>query len=233
MLLEADNRGARTVAVLARNRTFKRLFQEILAEWKVPVVEDPKRARLVFAERGLSVSDISGEVVWLTPMPLAEGQFLMTPIKLSQLFRLLKKDSFPCARLHIRVSMDTQGVMVLDAGSQGCRLISLSDRGARLVCEQDVQLGTPLVLEVTILNCQLRLPAKVIYTIPPGDVSGYFRPQIGILFNYEDNRFISKLRNCVERTLIESGCDRAGISLKDPSLNWFDLPDGPEMDGSP
>ena len=195
MLLDGEDRRAMQVAVLSRNSTFKRLFQEILAEWKIPVVEDPKRSQLVFAERGLDVTDVSGEVVWLTPMPLAEGQFLMTPIKLSQLFRLLKTDSFSCARQHIRVSMDTQGDMVLDAGAQPCRLISLSDRGARLVCEQDVPLGTQLVLEVTILDCQLRLPAKVIYTIPPGDVSGYRRPQIGILFNCEDDRFISMLRS--------------------------------------
>jgi|GEM_PF-1448257 len=227
MLLGEKRSEIKQVAVVTRDQQFNRLLSSILAEWKFITVEDLTEAKVVFAEQGIDLPDISGEVVWLTPRSLPEDRFLTTPISLTRLYKILETEYFPTPRRHIRAAIEVQVDVCLDSAWQECQLISISDRGGRIVCQNEIQRGTMLQLETTIAGKFLHLPAEVLYCLPAGDVLRSSRPQIGVLFKPTDKRVIDRLRCHIEKICVAAACAREGISLNDPCLSWVDLVDDP------
>jgi len=227
MLLGEKKSEIKQVAVMTHDQQVNLLLSSILAEWKFIAVEDPTAAKVVFAERGIDLPDIPGEVVWLTPLPLSEERFLTTPIILTQLYSLLETEYFPTPRRHIRVDIEVRVDVYLDSSWQECQLISISDRGGRIVCQSEIQRGTMLQLETNIAGKFLQMPAEVLYCIPAGDVPRYSCPQIGVLFKPTDDWLVNMLRRQIEKICVEAACAREGISLNDPCLNWVDFFDDP------
>ena len=227
MLLAGTQSDSRQVAVVTRNPLFKRLLCSILQEWKFCAVDDLSAAQVVFAERGSPLHGFTGVVVWLTPMPLPEGLFLTTPISLTGLFRRLETDCFPNPRRHIRIALEVETVVTLENAWHCCRLTSLSDRGGRIVCQHEIPRGTRLTLEMTLAGRFLKLPAEVLYCISGGDAPGRPLAQIGVLFKPAEEGVLTRLRRFIEKTTVESACDREGISRRDISLSWFELAEDP------
>lgn len=223
MLLGGRQSEIKQVAVVTRSPKFTRLLSSILADWKFFTVEDLSMARVIFAERGVTLPPHTSDVVWLTPLPLAEGNFLTVPISLTQLYHLLEIHFFPTPRRHIRVAMDLPLDLMVDDVWLAGRLASLSDRGGRIVCAGEIQRGTQLHIEVKLADRHLRIPSEVLYSIPAGDSPGREQPQIGVLFKPANEREFSMLRHFVERTCLECACVREGIPLNDPSLSWIDM----------
>ncbi len=227
MLLGEKQSEIKQVAVVTRDQQFNRLLSSVLAEWKFIAVEDPTEAKVVFAEQGIDLPDIPGEVVWLTPRPLSEDRYLTTPISLTRLYKLLETEYFPTSRRHIRVAIEVRADVCLDSVWQECQLISISDRGGRIVCQNEVQRGTMLRLETNVAGKFLQLPAEVLYCLPAGDVLRSSRPQIGVLFKPTDDRVIDMLRCHIEKICVAAACAREGIPLTDSCLSWIDLVDDP------
>ncbi len=227
MLLGGKQSDIKQVAVVTRNQQFNRLLGSILAEWKFFATEDLAEAKVVFAEHGIDLPDLTGEVVWLTPRPLPEGRFLTIPISLTQLYKLLETEYFPTPRRHIRLAIDVPVDVCLDNAWQECQLISLSDRGGRILCRNEIQRGTMLHLETKIAGEFLQMPAEVLYCIPAGDTPYRSLPQVGVLFRPTDGRLINMLRRFIEKFCVESASAREGISPNDPCLSWVDFVDDP------
>ena len=227
MLLGEKQSEIKQVAVVTSDQQFNVLLSSILAEWKFIAVEDPAEAKVVFAEQGIDLPEIPGEVVWLTPLPLSEGRFLTTPISLTRLYRLLETEYFPTPRRHIRVAVEALATVVLDDTWLECQLISISDRGGRILFHREIQRGTKLRLETNVAGKFLHLPAEVIYCIPAGDGLRPSRPQIGVLFKPTDDRLINMLRRHIEKICVESASAREGIPLDAPCLSWIDFIDDP------
>lgn len=227
MLLGGKESDIKQVAVVARNQRFKQLLSSILSEWKFFTVEDLAEARVAFAEHGVDLPDLAPEVVWLTKQPLPAGRFLTTPLSLTRLYTLLETEYFPTPRRHIRIAIEAQVNVFLDNAWQECQLISLSNRGGRIVYRDEIRSGTPLQLEMQIAGQLLQLPAEVIYSIPAGDGACRNRPQIGVLFKPTDDRVINMLRRFIEKACVETACVREGIPLDDPCLGWIDFVDDP------
>lgn len=230
MLLGGKESEIKQVAVATRNQQFKQLFSSILAEWKFFSVEDLAEARVAFAEDGIDLPNLVAEVVWLAPQPLSEGRCLTTPISLSQLYILLETEYFPTPRRHIRLAIETQVKVCLDNAWQECQMVSIAERGGRIVCQDELQRGTILQLEMQIAGKLLQLPAEVLYSIPAGDLSCRSLPHVGVLFRPTDDRVINMLRRYIEKTCVESACAREGISLDDPCLSWVDFIDEPWLE---
>ena len=110
---------------------------------------------------------------------------------------------------------------------QDCKLISLSDRGGRMVSEQEIPRGTMVQLELMLAGRQLDIPAEVLYCIPAGDSPGRSKPQVGLLFKPADEKVTDMLRRFIEKFSIEMACAREEISLHDPCLSWIDVPGNP------
>ena len=227
MLLGGKESEIKQVAVMTRNQQIKQLLSSILAEWRFFSVEDPAEARVVFIEHGLDLPDLAAEVVWLAPQPLSAGRCLTTPLSLSRLYTLLETEYFPTPRRHIRLAIETQVNVCLDSAWQECQMVSIAERGGRIVYQEELQRGTVLQLEMQIAGKSLQLPAEVLYSIPAGDLSCRSLPQVGVLFRPTDDRVINMLRRFIEKACVESACAREGIPLDDPCLRWVDFIDDP------
>lgn len=227
MLLGGKQAEIKQVAVTTRNRQFKQLLSSILGEWKFFAVEDLAEASVVFAEYGTDLPELAAEVVWLAPQPLSAGRYLTIPISLSQLYTLLETEYFPTPRRHIRIAIEDRVKVCLDGDWQDCRMVSLAERGGRFVCQDELQRGTVLQLEMQVAGKLLQLPAEVLYSIPAGDSSCRSLPHVGVLFRPTDDRLITMLRRFIEKTCVESACAREGIALDDPCLRRVDFIDDP------
>lgn len=224
MLLGGKQSEIKQVAVVTRNPQFNKLLASILADWKFFAVEDLSAAKVIFVERGLDLPDHDAQVVWLTPMPLSEGDFLTIPISLTELYLCLEARFFPSPRRNIRVAMETEVDLKIENSWLQGRLISLSDRGGRICCASEIPRGRQLNLEVKLAGKMIRLPAEVLYSIPAGDSPGRLEPQIGVLFKPSKAEEIESLRIFIEKICIESACARENISLNDTCLSWIDMP---------
>jgi hypothetical protein len=224
LLLGGKQSEIKQVAVVTRNPQFNKLLASILADWKVFTVEDLSAAKVVFVERGLELPDHDAQVVWLTPMPLGEDGFLTVPISLTELYLLLEGHLFPTPRRNIRVAMEISVDLKIENEWLEGLLVSLSERGGRLTCTNEIPRGKQLSLEVKLDGEILRLPSEVLYCIPAGDSPNRLQPQIGVLFRPSRDGEFDLLRRFVEKTCIESACAREEIPLNDPCVTWLDLP---------
>jgi len=227
MLLGVRQSQLKQVAVVTRNRQFTKLFRSILADWKIISVDDLSEAKVVFAEHGLALPADSGEVVWLTSMPLAKEHYLEIPISLTRLYNLLETQFFPTPRRHIRVVVDLDVDLRIENNWLTGRLLSLSDRGGRIECPMELSRGGLLHLDLNLAGKRLRIPAEVLYCIPSGDSPGHLQPQVGILFKPDRERDFNLIRHYVLKTCIETACARSGVAFNDPCVSWLELPDDP------
>jgi len=212
------------VAVITRSQQFSKLLTSILADWKFFAVEDLSAATVAFVERGVELPDHDVRVVWLTSMPLEKGDFLTTPISLSELYLLLQAHFFPTPRRNIRVAMDIPVELKIESTWLEGQLVSLSDRGGRLTCAREIPRGAELTLELKLEGETLRIPSEVLYCIPAGDSSSRLQPQIGVLFKPTKIEMFERLKRFIEKNCIECACAREGISLNDTCLSWLAMP---------
>jgi len=227
MLLGGRQSQLKQVAVVTRNRQFTKLFRSILADWKFISVDDLSAAKVVFAEHGLSLPADTGEVVWLTSMPLEKEHYLEIPICLTRLYTLLESQFFPTPRRHIRVVVDMDVDLRIENNWLTGRLHSLSDRGGRIECPRELPRGGMLQLDLNLAGKRLRIPAEVLYCIPAGDSPGRLQPQVGILFRPAEERTFNLIRHYVLKICIETACARSGVAFNDPCVSWLELPDDP------
>ncbi len=224
MLLGGKQSEIKQVAVITRSQKFNKLLTSILADWKFFAVEDISAATVAFVERGVELPDHDVQVVWLTPMPLEKGDFLTTPISLSELYLLLEAHFFPTPRRNIRVVMELSVELKIESEWLEGQLVSLSDRGGRLTCAKEIPRGTELTLEVKLGGEVLRIPSEVLYCIPAGDSPSRLQPQIGVLFKPINLETFALLKRFIEKTCIDFACAREGISPNDPCLSWLAIP---------
>ncbi len=227
MLLGGKQSNINQVAVVTRNPQFNKLLSRILADWRFFAVEDLSAARVIFAERGVKLPAHEGQVVWLSPMPLSEGESLEIPISLTRLYHLLEAHLFPTPRRYIRVTVETiVDLKIENDWFDGC-LVSLSGRGGRITCAHEIPRGTELEISVKLAGKVFRTPAEVLYCIPAGDSPKRLQPQIGVLFKFSNDHEPDMLRRFIEKTCIESACVTENIQLNDPCVSWLDVPVDP------
>ena len=227
MLLGGKQSDIKQVAVVTRNLQLRQLLSSILSEWKIFTVEDLTEAKVVIAEHDVELPGLDAEVIWLSRQSLTGRHYLKIPISLTQLYKLLQTEYFPTPRRHIRLPLEKQVNVRLDDALQECRLVSLAERGGRIIIPNELPRGTMLELEMQVAGNMLQLPAEVLYSIPAGDLSCRALPQVGVLFRPADDRVISVLRNFIEKACVESACTRVGLSLDDPCPEWIDFVDEP------
>jgi len=224
LILGGKQSEIKQVAVITRSQQFSKLLTSILADWKFFAVEDLSAATVAFVERGVELPDHDVQVVWLTSMPLEKGDFLTTPISLSELYLLLEAHFFPTPRRNIRVATEISVELKIESEWLEGQLVSLSDRGGRLTCSREIPRGTELILEAKLAGEILRIPSEVLYCIPAGDSPSRLQPQIGVLFKPTNVEMFEQLKRFIEKTCIECACAREGISLDDPCLSWLAMP---------
>ena len=224
MILGGKQSEIKQVAVITRSQQFSKLLTSILADWKFFAVEDLSAATVAFVERGVELPDHDVRVVWLTSMPLEKGDFLTTPISLSELYLLLEAHFFPTPRRNIRVATEISVELKIESEWLEGQLVSLSDRGGRLTCTREIPRGTGLTLEAKLAGEILRIPSEVLYCIPAGDSPNRLQPQVGVLFKPTNIEMFELLKRFIEKTCIECACAREGISLDDPCLSWLAIP---------
>ncbi|MBW2504053.1 MAG: PilZ domain-containing protein [Deltaproteobacteria bacterium] len=228
MLLDGNNSPqSKQVTVLTRNPVATRLFGGILREWGIEMAADPASAQMVFVERGIGAPVSRGRLVWLSSMPVRDGEYLDIPLSLTRLYHLLEQELFSSPRRHIRVPL--QGAVELHTahGLQSAELTSMSDRGCRLDCDRELAKGQPLVLDMILDRQRLRINGEVIYTIPAGDLSRTRKPKVGVLFSQIDQTLCNALRMFIEKTCVARACSHLGVATNNPAITWIDLARNP------
>ena len=228
MLLEQDRPGAGgQVAVLTRNQTFGRILEAVLKDWHLGADAAPGCCDVVLVERGLAAPAGARQVVWLSPLPLGAEPHLEVPISLTELYHYLEQLFFPRPRRHIRLPLDQP----VDVNVRGVwlvgRLLSVSDRGARVTCPALLPKGESLQLDFKLDGYPLRLTAEVLYEIPAGEGSGREHPQAGLLFQPLKPALRLSLRRYIEKSFVARACAQTGIAENHSSLSWFELEANP------
>lgn len=223
MLLDRPARGNGQVAIFTRNLVVNRLLAAIIEQWKLDPVAAPVEGGVVLVERGLPQPPLAGQVIWLVPMPLAEGAFVEVPIDLTILFHQLEKVFFELPRQHIRLAQMAYHVDIHVRGTwQAGQMHSLSDRGARIATPVRLQRGEVLTLDFVLGRQPLQVEGEVLYDIPEGDTAGREHPQVGVLFRPLPEAVRLVLRRHIERITLKQACDHCGVSIADPALSWFE-----------
>lgn len=230
MLLEQRVGSGGRVSVVTRNPKFNRLLQTILEEWHFIGDADAAGVEILLLERGLPVPTGAQQVIWLTPMPLDADAYLEVPLSLTDLYHRLEQRFFVQPRHHIRLPLD----LPLDLNLRGVwlvgRLLSISDRGARISSAAHLPRGEKLRLDFCLDRYPLRLAAEVLYEIPAGDSPGREQPQVGLLFKSPQPALRTALRQFIERSFVNQACAKIGVAASDPSLSWFNLVRNPWQD---
>ena len=103
------------------------------------------------------------------------------------------------------------------------RMLSISDRGARVTCPAMLPKGEQLQLDFKLENYPLRVSAEVLYDVPAGDGSGREYPQAGLVFLPLKPALRQALRRFIERSFVDHGCAKSGVAPNDQCLSWLDL----------
>lgn len=228
MLFEASRPGGGgRVAVLTRNPTVTLLLERILDAWSFAVAGPDQPCEIALVERGVPAPAAAAQVIWLTPMPLTVEAHVELPLSLVELYHYLEQLFFPVPRRHIRLPVNQP----LDLNVRGVwlvgRLLSISDRGARVDCPAALPKGERIILDFKLGSYPLRVSADVLYDIPAGDVAGREHPQAGLLFNPLKPALRAALRQFIELAFVERACSAAGVDANDPGLSWFALTRNP------
>ncbi len=223
MLLGKSHKDLRQVAIAVRSPQFKGLLTSLLAGWKIDVAEDVGAGGIYFIERGLPEPATAARVIWLTPLPLHDGEYLLIPISPTKLHLLLEEHFFPTPRRHIRIVMDSEADLQVDGRWHESRLVSISDRGARMTCPFELAKGAGLTVEMKLDGRTVRCPADVLYCLPSGDSIGRSHSQVGVLFRPHDTTLYGQLQQMIEKLSIATACDKAGVAFNDPCVRWFDI----------
>lgn len=227
MILDDATAHLKVVAVMTRNPRLKRLLEQIFADWKILTVADPAEAKTIVAEHGLSLPETDARVLWLSSMPLPEGEYLTTPLHLTELYNLLNIEERRGQRRHLRLHSRFKVAVQFRQTRLVCDLVSLSERGGRILCPQEFPQGASLHLNLLIEGRTLDLPAIVIYQIPAGDAGEPCLPQTGVLFKPENDQIGTMLRRYIEKRLVDDACEAAGLSQKDLCLSWIAVASDP------
>jgi hypothetical protein len=228
MLLDQTRPGAGgRVAILTRNPALNRVLAAILEEWHYLPVDSAAECDILLIERGLTLPAGVPRVLWLTPMPVGAEPHLLLPFSLVDLYHYLEPVFFAAPRRHIRltlnqpVDLNVRGVWLVG------RLLSLSDRGARIACPATLPKGENVILDFKVGGYPLRTTAEVLYDVPAGDTQGREQPQAGLMLNSFKPGQREALRRFIARSYVEQACARTGIDINDPGLSWFDLVKNP------
>lgn len=228
MLLERTRPGAGgRVVVVTRSQKINRLLQAILDEWHFVVNDDSAPADILLMERGLTPPSGDHGVIWLSPLPLGIEPHIELPLSLVELYHYLEQLFFPQPRRHIRLPVDQVVDINLDGSWMTGRLLSVSDRGARVSCPASLSKGAGLQLGFKLDGYPLHVTAEVIYEIPAGDSPGREHPQAGLLFKPLRPSLRQSLRHFIELSFVSRACAKVGVDGGDASLSWFDLVDNP------
>ncbi len=227
MLLGGSSSNTRAIAIVVRNPLVKRLLSSILADWKFETVDDLMAARIVLVERGLALPEHEASVLWLSPMPLADVNFLMVPISLTRLYCQMEAHFFSNLRQHLRVAMDISADLQYDGRWHEARMISLSPRGCRFLCDVELPRKTPVTIEMKLAGKVIRTAAEVLYCVSASDSPGRQQPKVGVVFKPAEEQVFESLSRFVEKSTVEIACARAGIAFNDPCVNWIDFADDP------
>ncbi|MDT8440150.1 MAG: PilZ domain-containing protein [Desulfuromonadales bacterium] len=224
MLLDnREDSSSRQVAVAGRNPLLRDLLGEIFAEWGFSLVAVDRNPEVIFVEYGLPEPAGASRIIWLTPLPRDDGASLLVPLSLTRLYHLLESELYPSPRRHIRTGINLSVELKLDGRWYQGRLISLSDRGGRLVFEQTLPSRQELTLEIRLGRQLLRQPCTVLYSIPAGDTPGRQQPQLGLLFKPVTTETCQTIRQYIEHLCLERALSRLGLDPQHPVTSWFDL----------
>jgi hypothetical protein len=227
LILDDATSRLKVVAVMTRNPQLTRLLEQVFADWKILTVANPSAAKIIVAEHGVPLPETNGRILWLSSMPLTEGEYLTTPLQLTELYNRLHSDELPGQRRYLRLHSVFKVAVQFRQTRLVCELVSLSERGGRLLCPEAFPLGARLHLNLLIDGRSLELPAEVIYQIPASDAGEQRLPQTGVLFKPENDQIGGTLRRYIEKQLVDAACAAAGLSKNDLCLSWIEVASDP------
>ena len=212
------------LCLLVRNESFRLVLAGLLGEWRYSVQKNPAAADLLLAEDGFPVPEDGAPVLWLTRNGYEELDRLGLPLSLEEVWAELESRFYKPARSRIRIKLVLPAILEVRNEKVEISITSLSDLGGRFDLDRELAPGEELVLVLTIARRRLRLPGRVIYVVPRGDLDGSGKAQVGVIFDYR----AKSLRKVLHDFIIQSYFERvrAGMAahIFMEGLSHFDVP---------
>jgi hypothetical protein len=214
------------LCLFVRNEAFRQVLGGILREWGYSLREDSAASDLFLAEDGFPVPGEGTPVLWLTRSRYGERGRLCLPLSIEQLWATLESRFHKPPRSHIRINLELPAALEARSETDEILITSLSELGARFDLHRELAPGEELVLNLRIAGRRLKLPGRVIYVVPRGDLEGSGKAQIGVIFHHPDKELRDVLRDFILRSYLERVREGLAGNVFREGLSHFDVPPG-------
>lgn len=230
MLIDTLSRSLeKRLCLFVRNEPFRLVLGGLLREWRYSLQETPTGSDLLLAEDGFPVPEEDAPVLWLTRSRYGERGRVGLPLSLEDLWAHLESRFHKPPRSHIRIYLELPATLEARNETDEIRITSLSDLGARFELHRELAPGEELVLDLSIAGRRFKLPSRVIYMVPQGDLEGSGKAQIGVIFDKPDKGVRDALRGFIIHSYLERVREGMAGSVFREGLSHFDVP--PEILG--
>ncbi len=198
----------RRVAIELETPGFRQLLCALLELWGFHLVSDTSAAGMLLVEQR------GGEPAGVTLIRLGEthgSRHLPFPLALEDLWLELEQRFHRPPRQHIRTAVDLEVGLVARHRYGEARLESLSDMGGRLYFGRELARDEGVRLRLPIDAQVFEFGAKVIYSFPRGEESGF---ELGLLFEGVSGEIRQAIRNYVRRQVMAAALAVGGADAE-------------------
>jgi len=144
---------------------------------------------------------------------------LSFPLRVEELWRIVEAPFYPFPRAHIRLEVDSPVLIHLRGRAEETTLSSLSDRGMRFYCSQELVREELLEAEVRLGREVLSLKGTIIYAQSRAD-----RWEAGAVFQPISKAERDRIRDFIVRTLLARVRSEVGEDCFQKAGRFFYLP---------
>lgn len=174
------------VWLCVRQPAFQVFLAELLSQWQYQPCDEYVADGLLLAEEGVLEPPANQQTIWLSSSAYASSSCLQLPLQIFELYALLERRYHTPSRRHLRLNVELPCRLTIDNSAADAGMVSLSDRGCRVICQRELVREQRLSLEFTLGERPITLATKVIYSVPRYHGSELLNYDLGLLFDRID-----------------------------------------------
>lgn len=212
----------RAVTVVTAGQPLARFLGALLSRWRCVLAPAPAPGTLVLLEEGCPLPP-GADALYLRRSPGGDENNLQLPLSLTALWSALERRFHSPPRRYLRKAVSLPVVAEYRQGRFDAHLSSLSEMGARILFPRELVRDEEVALGLTLTGRRWRLPGKVIYTLPKGDVSQEPATEVGVIFSPSQTEACKAIRAFVLQAYLKEVQQELGDETFRAALADIDL----------
>jgi len=184
------------VAIATCCDDFGELLKHLLVSWGFEICDSSTPEVLLLAEDGCAEPADGQPVVWLTRSRYQGTDRLSLPFQIESFWQVLEHRYHRPPRMHIRMAVDLEATVMVDAETVTVRLSSLSDMGCRFSYYRELVRDQQAWLSLSLAGEEFRIDSSVIYSHYLTAASDN-EIRVGLLFRGITREQRDHLRSCL------------------------------------